>query len=117
MSTKRTPSIGLKLMNIALFVSFIVTNLVPLTGVPIHKIASTLFLLLCIVHTIVYRRKLKKKTIALLGVVLVSFFSGVLCMIFWQYPLTLALHKVISIASVFFLAIHIFLFHRRVLKK
>ena len=47
-----------KLLNIALLVSFIVTLLVPLTGVHIHKLASVLFLLLSAVHTVVCRKKL-----------------------------------------------------------
>ena len=50
-----------KVLNIALLITFIVSSLAPLTGVPIHKMASSLFLLLCIIHTIAYRRKLGAK--------------------------------------------------------
>ena len=38
-----------KTLNIALLISFIVTIMVPLTGVHVHKMASVLFLLLSIV--------------------------------------------------------------------
>ena len=97
-----------KTLNLLLLLSFIVTVLVPLTGVPVHKMASALFLILAIVHTIVYRKTLGTKKYLLLGVVFLAFSSGLFGMIFDQFPIILSLHKVISIASVFFLAIHIF---------
>ena len=103
----------MKLLNLLLLVTFAVTNLVPLTGVHIHKMASMLFLLLCLIHTVVCRKKLNRKKYALLGIVILAFVSGLLGMIFDQYPLILALHKVISIASVFTLAVHIFVYHKR----
>ena len=102
-----------KALNLTLLLSFIATILVPLTGVHIHKLASTLFLLLSIVHTVFYREKLGKKRYLLLGLVIVSFASGLFGMILDQYPIVLQFHKVVSIAVVFFLAIHIFIFHRK----
>ena len=102
-----------KVLNIALLISFAVTVLVPLTGVHIHKIASVIFLLLSIVHTIAYRKKLGVKRWLLLGLILVSFVSGLFGMILDQLPIVLILHRVISIALVFFLAIHIFVFHKK----
>ena len=101
-----------KLLNIALLISFVVTIMVPLTGVHIHKMASVIFLLLSIVHTIAYRKKLGVKRWLLLGLILISFVSGLFGMILDQYPVVLVLHRVISIALVFFLAIHIFVFHK-----
>lgn len=101
-----------KLLNIALLISFTATILVPLTGIHIHKLASSLFLLLSVVHTVVYRRKLGKKKYLLLALVLFSFISGLFGMILDRYPIILILHRVLSIAVVFFMAIHIFL-HRR----
>ena len=41
------------------------------------------------------------------------FGSGVLSLVLEELPLVLALHKVISITCVFFLAIHIFVFALR----
>ena len=102
-----------KLLNIALLISFVVTIMVPLTGVHIHKMASVIFLLLSIVHTIAYRKKLGVKRWLLLGLILVSFTTGLFGMILDQYPVVLVLHRVISIALVFFLAIHIFVFHKK----
>ena len=102
-----------KVLNIALLISFAVTVLVPLTGVHIHKIASVIFLLLSIVHTIAYRKKLGVKRGLLLGLMLVAFASGLFGMILDQLPIVLILHRVISIALVFFLAIHIFVFHKK----
>ena len=103
-----------KLINIALLISFVVTIMVPLTGVHIHKMASVIFLVLSLVHTTIYRKKLGAKRWILLGLILISFASGPLGMILDQFPIALILHRVISIAVVFFLAIHIFVYHRRI---
>ena len=102
-----------KLLNLVLLISFIITILVPLTGIHMHKLASVLFLLLSIVHTIIYRKKLGAKRWLLLGLILISFASGLFGMIFDHIPIVLILHRVISIALVFFLAIHIFVFHKK----
>ena len=102
-----------KLLNIALLISFIVTILVPLTGIHMHKLASVIFLLLSIVHTIVYRKKLGLKRWLLMGLILISFVSGLFGMILDHVPIVLILHRVISIVLVFFLAIHIFAFHKK----
>ena len=102
-----------KLLNTALFISFIVTVMVPLTGVHIHKMASLLFLLLSIVHTIVYRRKLGAKRWLMLALIVISFVTGLFGMILDPFPIILILHRCVSIAVVFFLAIHIFVYHKR----
>jgi hypothetical protein len=103
-----------KLLNIALLISFIVTIMVPLTGVHIHKLASVLFLLLSIVHTIVYRKKLGTTRWLLLGLIVISFATGIFGMILDQFPIILILHRCISVAVVFFLAIHIFIYHKSI---
>jgi len=105
-----------KALNIALLLTFILTIMVPLTGVPIHKLASTLFLLLCVVHTIIYRKKLGVKRWLLLAMVMISFATGLFGMILEQFPMVLILHRAISIGLVFFLAIHIFVFHKLLYK-
>ena len=102
-----------KILNLALLVSFAATIMVPLTGVHIHKLASVVFLLLSIVHAVVYRKKLGARRWLLLAAVAVSFGTGLFGMILEQIPMVLILHRAISIALVFFLAIHIFVFHRR----
>lgn len=102
-----------KLLNIALMFSFVMTILVPLTGIHIHKMASVIFLLLSIVHTITYRKKLGVKRWLLLGSIVISFATGLSGMILDQFPIILILHRCISIALVFFLAIHIFVFHKK----
>ena len=102
-----------KALNLALLISFLVTIMVPLTGIQTHKLASVLFLLLSIVHTIVYRRKLGAKRWLLLGLIVISFTTGLFGMILDQFPGILILHRCISIALVFFLAIHIFVFHKK----
>lgn len=102
-----------KMLNLALLFSFLATILVPLTGVHIHKLASVLFLLLSLVHTIVYRRKLGVKRWLLLAAIVISFATGLFGMILDQIPVILMLHRAISIGLVFFLAIHIFVFHHK----
>lgn len=110
---RRRPPRYEKTLNFALLISFIVTILVPLTGVHIHKLASCIFLLLSVVHTIVFRQKLGTIKYLLLALVIVAFASGLFGVILDQYPVILLLHKVFSIAAVFFMAIHIFVYHKR----
>ncbi|MBO5130060.1 MAG: heme transporter CcmB [Oscillospiraceae bacterium] len=102
-----------KVLNIALLISFVVTIMVPLTGIHIHKLASLLFLLLSGIHTIACRKGLGAKRLALLGLIVLSFATGLFGMILDQFPVILIFHRCISIALVFFLAIHIFVFHKR----
>ena len=102
-----------KILNCLLLLTFIITVLVPVTGIRIHKLASTLFLLLCIVHTLIHRKHLHAKKWLLLLLVFSSFLTGLLGLIFEQYPIVLIFHRVISIAVVFCMAIHIFAFHKK----
>ena len=102
-----------RFLNIALLISFLITIMVPLTGIHIHKLASVVFLLLSIVHTISYRKKLGTKRWLLLGLIVISFATGLFGMILDQFPIILILHRCISIALVYFLAIHIFVFHKK----
>ena len=102
-----------KLLNYGLFISFLFTIMVPLTGIHIHKLVSTVFLILSIVHTCVYRKKLNAKRWGLLLLIVISFATGLFGMILDHMPVVLILHRVISIAIVFFLAIHTYIFHRR----
>ena len=104
-----------RFLNIALLISFLVTIMVPLTGIHIHKLVSVVFLLLSIVHTIVYRKKLGAKRWLLLALIVISLATGLFGMILDQFPIILILHRCLSIALVFFLAIHIFVFHKKLL--
>lgn len=106
-----------KIMNITLLISFIVTIMIPLTGVHIHKMASAVFLLLSIIHTIIYRKKLGTKRFLLLAAILISFATGLFGMIYDQFPVILILHRALSIALIFFLAIHIFVFRKNLSKR
>lgn len=106
-----------KILNYLLLICFVVTMMVPLTGIIVHKMASLFFLLLCIVHTIVYRKKMNGKRWGVLLTVVVAFMSGIFGMIYSEIPMVMAVHKVVSIALVFFLAIHIFVFHRKMLSQ
>ena len=102
-----------KILNWLLLISFIVTIMVPVTGIQIHKLASVLFLLLSVLHAIVWRKGLGRKKWGILMLVVISFITGLFGMILEDIPVVLQIHKVISIMSVFFLAIHIFVYHKR----
>ena len=102
-----------KSLNVALLISFIVTVMVPLTCIHIHKMASVIFLLLSLVHTIVYRKKLGANRWLLLITIVVSFVTGLFGMILEHVSAVLISHRAISIALIFFLAIHIFAFHKK----
>lgn len=98
-----------KILNMLLLLSFIITVMVPVTGIPVHKLASTVFLFLCMIHAAVYRKKINGKRWLLLAVILFTFASGVLGMVFDQ----MIAHRVISVVVIFLLAIHIFVFHKK----
>lgn len=102
-----------KFLNIALLLSFWVTIMVPVTGILIHKLASAVFLLLSIVHTIVYRKRMSRKRWGLLIILLLAFFTGLFGMIFDEFLMIEVFHRVNSIILVFFLTIHIFVFYRK----
>ena len=106
-----------KILNIILLILFILTILVPITGIQVHKMSSTLFLLFSIVHTLVYKNKLGVRKYLLLSIIIISFFSGIFGMIFDEYEIIINIHKVLSIIVVFFLAIHIFIYHKILVKK
>lgn len=98
---------------IALFFSFAATVPVPLTGIHIHKMASAIFLLLCLVHTIVYRKKMGARRWLFLAAIVISFATGLFGMILDHVPVVLIFHRGISIVMVSFLAIHIYVFHKK----
>lgn len=99
-------------LNISLFISFAVAIMPSVTGIHVHKLAASIFLLLGIVHMIIYRKKMGRKRRLLLILVFVSFFSGLFGMIFDQFSLLLNIHRISSIAMIFFLAIHVYVFRK-----
>lgn len=106
-----------RILNLLLLTTFLITIMAPITGMVVHKLASTAFLLLCLLHTFVYRKNMNGKRYLALAVILIAFASGILALICEDIVLVLAIHKVVSIAAVFILAIHIFVFHRRMFGK
>ena len=102
-----------KILNYLLVISFIVTILVPITGIKIHKLASTLFLLLALIHVFMYRKKVDYKYILVVVLTIVSFILGILGLIMVNHPIVLILHRTISIVLVCLLVVHIYRFHRR----
>ena len=43
-----------RVLNYLLAISFILTIMVPITGIIVHKLASTLFLVLALIHVFLY---------------------------------------------------------------
>ena len=89
-----------RVLNYLLAISFIVAILVPITGIQIHKLASTLFLLLALIHVFLYRKKLDYKYVLVIVLTIVSFVLGILGLVLVEYPIVLILHRTISIVLV-----------------
>lgn len=102
-----------RVLNYLLAISFIVTILVPITGIQIHKLVSTLFLLLALIHVFLYRKKVDYKYVLVIVLTTLSFVLGILGLIMVEYPIVLVFHRTISIVLVCLLAVHIYRFHRR----
>lgn len=49
-------------LNYLLAISFVLTIMVPITGIIVHKLASTLFLALALIHVFLYRKRLDLKS-------------------------------------------------------
>ena len=102
-----------RVLNYLLVISFVLTILVPITGIKVHKLCSTLFLVLTMIHFFTYRNRLNYKYYLIITLTIVSFVLGILGLIMIEYPMILVLHKTVSIVLVCLLAIHIYKFHRR----
>ena len=102
-----------KVLHYLLFITFLFTILVPFTGISIHKLSSTLFLILSFIHLIIYSNKLNIRRILIMIMILICFITGILGMIFDLIPIILNIHKGLSILLVFFLAIHIYVYHKK----
>ena len=83
-----------RILNYILWSSFVVTMLAPITGIHIHKVASTIFLLMCFVHTLKHKEKLNAKRWGILCLIILAFVSGIVGSIYDEYELLLNLHKV-----------------------
>lgn len=101
-----------RVLNYLLAISFVLTIMVPITGIIVHKLASTLFLVLALIHVFLYRKRLDYKYILVIVLTIVSFVLGILGLVMIEYPIVLTLHRTISIVLVCLLAIHIYRFHR-----
>lgn len=103
-----------KIISIGLLLSFIVIFLVPITGLNIHKISSIIFLLLSLIHTLINVKKINIKKIILIIIILLSFMSGILSMF---YDIWIIIHKSIGIISIMLIAIHLFIYHKKIVRK
>ena len=102
-----------RVLNYLLAISFVVTIMVPITGIIVHKLASTLFLVLALIHVFLYRKRLDYKYVLVIVLTIVSFVLGILGLVLVEYPIVLVFHRTISIVLVCLLAVHIYRFHRR----
>nr|WP_317398449.1 heme transporter CcmB [uncultured Gemmiger sp.] len=104
---------GKKLLYGALTLSGLLTVLQPLTGPVVHKLAASVFLLLCVGHMLACRKKLTGTGVALLAVLLAAFITGVPALV--QGGTAGAVHAVLGILCLCAMAAHGFA-RRRVLK-
>ena len=95
-----------RILDYSLAISFILTIMVPIAGIIVHKLASTLFLVLALIHVFLYRKRLDLKYILIIVL-------GILGLVLVEYPIILTLHRIVSIVLIILLAIHIYKFHRR----
>ena len=102
-----------RVLNYLLAISFILAIMVPITGIIVHKLAATLFLMLALIHVFLYRKRLDYKYILNIVLTILSFVLGILGLVLVEYPIVLILHRTISIVLIILLAIHIYKFHRR----
>ena len=102
-----------RILNYLLAISFILTIMVPIMGIIVHKLAATIFLILALIHVFVYRKRLDYKYILVIVLTIVSFVLGILGLIMVEHPIILNLHRTVSIVLIILLAIHIYKFHRR----
>ena len=102
-----------RVLNYLLAISFVLTIMVPITGIIVHKLASTLFLVLALIHVFLYRKRLDLKYILIIVLTVLSFALGILGLIMVEHPIILLLHRIVSIVLIILLAIHIYKFHRR----
>lgn len=104
---------GKKILYGALAVSGLVTLLQPLTGAMVHKMAASVFLLLCVGHMIACHKKLAGAGVALLMLLLAAFATGVPALM--QGGTAGAVHAVLGILCLCAMAAHAFV-RRRALK-
>lgn len=102
-----------RVLNYLLAISLVLTIMVPIMGIIVHKLASTLFLVLALIHVFLYRKRLDYKYILIIVLTIVSFVLGILGLIMVEYPIILTFHRTVSIVLIILLAIHIYKFHRR----
>lgn len=102
-----------RVLNYSLAISFILTIMAPITGIIVHKLAATLFLVLALIHVFLYRKRLDLNYILIIVLTILSFVLGILGLIMVEYPIMLTLHRTISIVLIILLAIHIYKFHKR----
>ena len=102
-----------RVLNYALAISFVLTIMVPMTGIIVHKLASTLFLVLALIHVFLYRKRLDYKYYLIITLTILSFVLGILGLVLVEYPIVLILHRTVSIVLIILLAIHIYKFHKR----
>ena len=102
-----------RVLNYLLAISFILTIMVPITGLIVHKLASTLFLVLALIHVFLYRKSLDLKFIFIIVLTILSFVLEISGLVLVEYPIMLTLHRTVSIVLIILLAIHIYKFHRR----
>lgn len=112
-SERTENTMGKKVLYGLMSLSGLVTLLQPLTGSVVHKIAASVFLVVCVGHMIACCKKLTGAGVALLALLLAAFASGVPALM--QGGVAGAVHGVLGILCLCAMAAHGFT-RRRALK-
>ena len=111
--TKKIFLIGMLVCLIAVIISPMFQNLSE-KALIIHKLFSTLLILLMIIHTLVNIKDMNTKRWALFILAILSFVTGMFAMIdstsTWGSPL----HKVVSLLFICGTACHLFVYHKKI---
>ena len=87
-----------RVLNYLLAISFVLTIMAPITGIIVHKLASTLFLVLALIHVFLYRKRLDYKYILIVVLTILSFVLGILGLIMVEHPIILTFHRRLAVA-------------------
>ena len=85
-----------RVLNYLLAISFVLAIMVPITGIRVHKLAATLFLVLTLIHVFLYRKRLDYKYILIIVLTVLSFVLGILGLIMVEHPIILTFHRTVS---------------------
>lgn len=87
-------------LQVSIFISLLFTIAVPITGIHLHKVGATLFVILSAIYAFTQNNYSKKVIFGFLGFAVLIFVMGLLGMINAHIPALLSVHKALSLLFV-----------------